>query len=161
MMWKPSFVVALLSLLVFSSIPHASEQENVFDTQGEKKFSQVKEENKAMNEAIKIYLDKNPPQVIAEFMYSTIEKAQPASIPEADRKKALSDIKKNVTPEILTKMISSGLKRNFTASEINVLAKNADSELSEDLKKKNDFFRYEVSSVIGLLLAATSGYGNS
>jgi len=54
-------------------------------------------------------------------------------------------------------MISAGLKRNFTASEINELAKNDDTELSEDLKQKLDRFRYEVSSEIKLLIAALNG----
>jgi hypothetical protein len=90
-------------------------------------------------------------------MCSVVEKAQPASIPEADREKAISHFKENVTPDVLTKMISAGLRRNFSAVEIYEISKFDDSQLSEDLKKKNDHFRYEVSSQIGLLLAATSG----
>jgi hypothetical protein len=122
-----------------------------------KKHFGVNEEKIELNDAIKIYLEKNPPEELSKLMFSTIEKAQPTTIPEVDREKILNHFKENVTPEVLTKMISSGLKRNFTAEEIYVISKYDDSQLSEDLKKKNDLFRYEVSCEIGLLLAATSG----
>ena len=90
-------------------------------------------------------------------MYSAIEKAQTASVPDAGRDKVINHIKENVTPEIISKMISAGLKRNFTIPEIIELAKNDDSELSKDLKQKIDIFRYEVSSEIKLLIAALNG----
>jgi len=54
-------------------------------------------------------------------------------------------------------MISAGLRRNFTVEEIHVLAQYDESQLSDDLKKKSEYFRLEVSDEIGLLLAATSG----
>jgi hypothetical protein len=157
MKWNTRSAVVVLSLLAFSCIVHANDQKGVLVSQGVKYLSQANGDKKAINEAIQMYLAKNPPDVLSELMYSTVEKAQPASIPEAERKNALSHIKKNITPEILTKMISAGLKRNFTAEEINVLSKYDESQLSEDLKKKNNVFKFEVSSEIGLLLAATSG----
>ena len=157
MQWTTRSVVLLLSMLVLSCISHASDQKSVFGSQGEKNHFGLNEEKIELNVAIKIYLEKNPPEEISKLMCSTIEKSQPATIPVVDREKILNHFKKNVTPEVLTKMISSGLKRNFTAEEIYVLSKYDDSQLSEDLKKKNDLFRYEVSSEIGLLLAATSG----
>ena len=75
----------------------------------------------------------------------------------AAREKALSHLKENITPDILTRMISAGLKRNFTADEIEVLSTYDESQLSDDLKKKNETFKFQVSSEIGLLLAASSG----
>ena len=157
MQWTTRSVVLLLSMLVLSCISHASDQKSVFGSQGEKNHFGVNEAKIEMNDAIKIYFEKNPPETLSKLMCSEVEKAQPAAIPEADREKAISHFKENVTPEILTKMISAGLRRNFSAEEIYEISKYDDSQLSEDLKKKNDHFRYEVSSQIGLLLAATSG----
>ena len=93
---------------------------------------------------------------IAELR-SLVEKSQPASIPAAARQKVLSLLKENITPDILARMISAGLKRNFTVDEIEVLSKYDESQLSDELRKKNEFFKFEVSRVIGLLLAASSG----
>ena len=157
MQWATRSIVVLMSVLVLSCVTHANDQKSVLSTQRENDHSQVNEGPKALNEAIKIYLEKNPPKAISELVYSKIEKTQPASIPEADREKMLSKIKTNVTPEVLTKMISASLKRNFTAEEINILTNYNDSQLSDVLKKKNEHFRFEVSSEIGLLIAAISG----
>lgn len=157
MQWKIRSVVILTSIMALCFVTHASEQKSMFSTQTEKNHSDANKDKIDMNDAIKIYLNKNPPDALSKSLCSAIEKAQPASIPEVDREKALSHFKKNVTPEILTKMISAGLKRNFTAEEIYVISKYDESQLSENLKKKNNLFRYEVSSQIGLLLAATSG----
>lgn len=157
MKWKTKSAGALLSVLVIYCVAHADEEKNGLVNQGVAYLSQVSDTKKVINEAIKMYLEKNPPEEISKILYSTAEKAQPLSIPEAERKKTLGRLKENITPEILTKMISSGLKRNFTADEICVLSKYDESQLSDDLKKKNDNFRFEVSSAIRLLIAATSG----
>jgi len=157
MQWATRSIVLFMSMLVLACITHASGQESVFGLHAENGHSQINDGPKELNEAINTYLGINRPVVISEFIYSKIEKEFPISIPEADREKALSKIKSNVTPEVLKKMISAGLKRNFTAEEINVLAKVDDSQLSEALKKKNETFRFEVASEIRLLLAAISG----
>lgn len=133
MQWTTRSVVLLLSILVLSCISQASDQKSVFGFQGEKNNFGLNEEKIELNVAIKIYLEKNPPEELSKLMCTTIEKAQPATIPEVDRKIFLNHFKKNVTPEVLTKMISSGLKRNFTAEEIYVLSKYDDSQLSENL----------------------------
>ena len=156
MQWATRSIVLFMSMLVLSCITHASDQKSVYGSDGEKNHFGLNEDKIEMNDAIKLYLTKNSPEALSILMCSEVEKAQPASIPVVDREKAISHFKKYVTPEILTKMISAGLKRNFTAEEIYVISKYDDTQLSENLKKKNDYFRYEVSNEIGLLLAATS-----
>ena len=69
----------------------------------------------------------------------------------------ISHVKSNITPDIVTKMVTAGLRRNFTADEINVLSRYDESQLSDELRAKNDSFKREISGEIGLLLAATSG----
>ncbi|NVN90352.1 MAG: hypothetical protein HXX11_07070 [Desulfuromonadales bacterium] len=157
MKWRIHSAGTLLLLLVFSSVSHASGQKSESLTPGAKYLSQASAEKNAMNEAIKVYLERNPPEVISKSIYATVEKAQPASVPAYAREKVLSLLKENITPEIMAKMISAGLKRNFTVAEIEVLSKYDESQLSDDLKKKNEIFKFQVSSEIGLLLAASSG----
>ena len=60
MKWNTSFIVVLLSMLVLSCVTHASDYKCVLGNQGDKSFTQVKEDKSAMNNAIKIYLDKIP-----------------------------------------------------------------------------------------------------
>jgi len=156
MQWTTRSIVLLL-ILVLSCISHASDRTSVFGPHGEKNLFGINDDKIEMNDAIKMYLQKNPPEELMKLMCLMIEKSQPVAIPEVDRERVLNHFKKNITSEILTKMISAGLNRNFTTEEIIVLAKYDDSQLSDNLKKKNDFFRQEVSSEIGLLLAATSG----
>jgi len=154
-----SSIVMLLSLLSFSNVTCASTQGSAFAVQNVSSLLQLHDgdEKMAIDEAIQLYLAKNPPEALSAFIYSSVEKAMPASISETNRNKALSHIKENVTPDILKRMISAGLRRNFTVEEIHVLAQYDESQLSDDLKKKSEYFRLEVSDEIGLLLAATSG----
>lgn len=157
MKWKIRSIGSLLLLVLFTCVSHASGQKSESVTSGARYLSQTSEEKNAMNEAIRFYLEKNPPEIISKTIYAAVEKAQPASVPVAAREKALSLLKENITPDILTRMISAGLKRNFTADEIEVLSTYDESQLSDDLKKKNETFKFQVSSEIGLLLAASSG----
>lgn len=152
-------ITCVLTSVMFvagAGLTHASQPRIVLITQNNVLFS-ANDEKKAMDEAIQSYLDKNPPEVISVSLYSAIEKQLPPSLPESAREKALRHVRMNITPDILKKMISAGLKRNFTVEEISVLASYDESQLSDDLRKKNDAFKYEVSSEIRLLLAATSG----
>jgi len=150
-----SFIVMLLSLLSFSNIACANTQESTFAVQNVS--SLLQDEKMAIDDAIASYLAKNSPEALSAFIYSSVEKSLPASISEANRNKALNHVKENVTPDILKRMLSAGLRRHFTVEEIYVLAQYDESQLSDDLKKKNEYFRLEVSDEIGLLLAATSG----
>lgn len=157
MKWKIRSAGSLLFIALFSCVTHASGQKNESVTPGAKYLSHKGGEKQALNEAIRNYLDKHPPEAISQSIYATVEKSQPASIPAAARQKVLSLLKENITPDILARMISAGLKRNFTVDEIEVLSKYDESQLSDELRKKNEFFKFEVSRVIGLLLAASSG----
>ncbi len=150
-----SSIVMLLSLLSFANIACANTQESTFAVQNVN--SLLQDEKMAIDDAIASYLAKNSPEALSAFIYSSVEKSLPASISETNRNKALSHVKENVTPDILKRMLSAGLRRYFTVEEIYVLARYDESQLSDDLKKKNEYFRLEVSDEIGLLLAATSG----
>jgi len=99
MKWNTCSIVVLLSVLVLSSVSHASDNKSVLVTQNDKNITTVKDQKNALNDAVNIYLEKNPPKLITEFIYSAIEKAQTASVPDADRDKVVSHIKENVTPE--------------------------------------------------------------
>jgi len=156
MLWATRSMVLFLSMLVLSCISHASDQKSVFSSQEVKDRIGAIEEKIEMNDAIKLYLVKNPPEEISKLMCIAIEKAQPASLPETARERIIGNFRKNVTPEVLKKMISAGLKRNFSAEEVFVISKYDDTQLSDNLRKKNNHFRLEVSSEIRLLLAATS-----
>lgn len=150
-----SVFAVVMSVVAGVGISHASQPRIELVTQKGDTLFEVNDERKAMDEAIRSYLDKNPPEVLSASICSTVEKQLPASLPESDREKALRHVRTNVTPDILKRMISAGLKRNFTVDEIGVLSQYDESQLSDELKRKIDEFRFEVSSEIRLLLAVT------
>ena len=149
--------VGMLLMLLFVRPMHACAWKNAAVPQNAHYTLLTDDEKKEMDEAVKMYLDKNPPEIILSLVYSTVEKALPPSIPEAVRQKAINHVRTNITADIMKKMISAGLRRNFNIDEICVLLRYDESQLSDDLKKKNDSFKLEISAEIGLLLAAVSG----
>jgi hypothetical protein len=156
-MMKKIALVAAVALFVGAGagIGHASQPGIELVTQRGSALFDVHEDAKALDEAIRSYLDKNPPEVLSASICSTVEKQLPATLPESDREKALRHVRANVTPEILKRMISAGLRRNFTVDEICVLSQYDESQLSDELQRKMDDFKYQVVSEIRLLLAAT------
>jgi len=149
--------VGVLLMVIFVHPMHAHAWENAAVLQNVHYTLLTDDEKKEMDQAVKMYLDKNPPETILSFVYSTVEKTLPLSIPEAVRQKAINHVRTNITADIMKKMISAGLRRNFNVDEIYVLSEYDESQLSDDLKKKNNSFRLEISAEIGLLLAAASG----
>lgn len=150
-----SVFAVVMSVVAGVGISHASQPGIELVTQKGDALFDVNDERKALDEAVRSYLDRNPPEVLSASICSTVEKQLPASLPESDREKALSHVRMNVTPDILKRMISAGLRRNFTVEEIYVLSQYDESQLSDELKRKMDDFRFQVSSEIRLLLAAT------
>lgn len=155
-MKKIAFVAAVvMSVVAGVAISHARQPGIVLVTQRGDTLFDVNDERKMLDEAIKSYLDKNPPEMLSASICSTVEKQLPATLPESDREKALRHVRTNVTPDILKKMVSAGLKRNFSVDEICVLSQYDETQLSDELKRKMDDFRCQVASEIRLLLAAT------
>ncbi len=150
-------VLAVVMSVTVAGVLHASQPRIVMVSQSGDALFDANDEKKAMDEAVRSYLQTNPPEQISASICSAIEKTFPPSLPESAREKALRHIRDNITPDILKRMISAGLKRNFTVDEISVLARYDESQLSDDLRTKNDFFKHEITSEIRLLLAATSG----
>ncbi len=144
-----------LSLFVtLGGTAQASQPRVVLVTQSGGSLLTRDDNRRALNEAIGSYLDRNPPEQMSASLCLAIEKQLPASLDGRDRETALRRIKASLTPDIMKRMISSGLKRNFTIDEITVLARYDDSQLSDELKRKNSEFMMEVSNQIRLLLAA-------
>lgn len=149
--------ITAMALTMVVRTGHAHVWQNVSATRDVSYTLLNDDEKRDMDQAIRMYLDSNPPETILSYIYSTVEKALPTSIPEADRKKSLDNFKSNITPDIMKKMIVAGLRRNFTVDEISVLSRYDDSQLSDELRARNNNFRREISSEIRLLLAAASG----
>lgn len=149
--------VVVLLMAIFVRPMHANAWKNVAVFKAVHYTLLTDDQKKEMDQAVKMYLDKNPPETILSYVYSTVEKALPLSIPDAVRQKALNHVRTNITADIMKKMISAGLRRNFNVEEICMLSQYDESQLSDELKKKNTSFRLEISGEIGLLLAATSG----
>jgi len=150
-------VVVVLLMAIFVRPMHVNAWKNGAVLQNVHYTLLTDDQKKEMDQAVNMYLDKNPPERILSYVYSTVEKALPLSIPETIRQKAINHLRTNITADIMKKMISAGLRRNFSADEICALLQYDESQLSDELKKKNDSFRLEISGEIGLLLAATSG----
>ncbi|ABK99824.1 hypothetical protein [Pelobacter propionicus] len=148
-------VIGLSLAAAGGGIAHASQPRVVLVTQGGGSLLERDDDRRALDEAISSYLGRNPPELMSASVYSAIEKQLPASLAESDREKALNRIRVNLTPDIMKRMITAGLKRNFTVDEISVLARYDESQLSDELRKKNSDFMIEVSSQIRMLLAAT------
>lgn len=149
--------IGVLLMVMFVRPIHAHAWKNVAVLQDVHYTLLTDDEKKEVDQAVEMYLDKNPPETILSFVYSTVEKALPPSIPEAARQKEINRVRTNITLDVMKKMISAGLRRNFNVDEICVLSRYDESQLSDELKKKNDSFRLEISAEIGLLLAAASG----
>jgi hypothetical protein len=148
-------VVVAISLAVAGGVARASQPGVVLVTQMGDSLLGADGEQRALDEAIRGYLRKNPPEMLSAAICSAVEKQLPASLPETDREKALRHVRTNLTPDILKRMISAGLRRNFTVDEICVLAQYDESQLSDDMRRKDVGFRTELSREIRLLLAAT------
>ena len=72
MKWKIRSIGSFLFLVLFSCVSHASGQKNESVTSGVRYLSQTSEEKNAMNEAIRFYLEKNPPEIISKVIYAAV-----------------------------------------------------------------------------------------
>ena len=135
---------------------HASQRPEIISvSQTANPLFEARDDKEAMDEAIRFYLEINPPEIISATVCQAIENNLPPSLPESAREKALKHIRENVTADIMKRMISDGLKRNFTVEEVGILSKYDELQFSDELKRKNEAFKFEISSKIRMLLAAT------
>jgi|GEM_PF-4836542 len=149
-------IVLVIASCAAACVTHARQcPDIILVSQTANPLFEVQDDKVAMDDAIQLYLEKNPPEIISETVCQAIEKNLPPSLPESAREKALKHIRENVTADIMKRMISDGLKRNFTVEEIGILSKHDELGFSDELKRKNEAFKFEISSKIRMLLAAT------